>query len=288
MNDRRQDQPEATRAAAANWVVRLCATSTSGAASEAEWLAFEAWLTATPNSRAAYDAALALWLLADRWEAEGIDLNRRNAARPWIRGDARGRGAPRFGPAATLVVGAAMAAALAFVLLAPGAQRASSPAAPPATLYAAAKGERRVILLADGTRLELSGGSRVAVSLDADARRVTMSDGEAAFAVAHDPRRPFIVTVGDRQVRDLGTEFDIRRAGALIDVTVRRGRVEVAGEGAGAGAPVTLGAGRELLHAMGTDVTTVRSISADVRIMPRPSRSHCTTAPPTNTPPSSA
>lgn len=54
--------PATTRSAAADWVVRLQAPS----AGEADWLTFEAWLAGEPGARAAYDEAMATWLLADR------------------------------------------------------------------------------------------------------------------------------------------------------------------------------------------------------------------------------
>lgn len=251
--------PDATRAAAAAWVVGLQAPG----AGEAEWLAFEAWLSDTPGGPAAYDAALALWLLADTHDADGISSLDTGLERAALGGAVvrpRGRGMAVLGLGG---LGAAMTVALALFALHGPVRPARQPAPPAAAVYATAAGERRTVVLADGTRLDLSGGSRLTVNLEPGARRVTMTAGEVAFAVTHDPRRPFAVTVGDRQVRDLGTEFDIRRAGGQICVSVRQGRVEVASTGASGEAPIALGVGRQLLHDEATDVSTVRRVSAE-------------------------
>ena len=258
MSGRGQDRGEGARATAAVWVVRLQAPE----AGEGEWLEFATWLDATPGGREAYDAAMALWLLADDY-AEDADLSpvRRRAWR-----------IPAWTALGGAGLAAGLAALLAVVMIRAPATPVHPPAAPAATVYATADTERRTVILADGSRLDLSGGARLAISLDAHARRVTLERGEAAFSVVHDPARPFVVSVGDRQVRDLGTEFEIRRAGDQIRVTVRKGRVEVADNTAGADAPIALGAGRQLLHDEGTNISTVRSVSADAVMAAKPVR----------------
>jgi transmembrane sensor len=252
MNGQGQGSTE-TRAAAAAWVVRLHAPE----AGESDWLAFDAWLNGELGARAAYDAAMSLWLLADQVkDAPRIDSRRRErilsrrSARIWA---GAGLGLGGLGVAATVVAG--------FILTRPG-QQPVSPGAPAPMVYTSASGQHRKVMLADGSRLDLGGASRVAVSLDAHNRRVTMTGGEVAFTVVHDPNRPFLVTIGDRQVRDLGTEFDIRRAGPQIKVTVRQGRVEVGAQD-GDAASVALGAGRQLVHDETTGVSIVQLVAAD-------------------------
>ena len=271
MSGRTQDLPEATlpeatQAAACAWVVRLQAPG----AGEAEWLAFEVWLRETPGGEAAYDAAMNLWLLADAYDpdragADGHDRDLERGARggvfvgaPWRSMAGRGMAALGLGG-----LGAVMAAGWVLLAVHQPAQPARPSFAPVATVYLTAKGERRAVVLADGTRLDLSGGSRVAVSLEPGARRVSMDEGEVAFTVTHDPNRPFAVSVGDRQVRDLGTEFDIRHTGSQIRIAVRRGMVEVAANNGAKDAPIDLAAGRLLTRDEATDVTTVRTAPVD-------------------------
>ncbi len=211
-----------------------------------------------------------LWLLADGYAAvrdgaESPDRELERGAQGGVFVRSPGRGMAGRGVAALGLGGLVAATTAAWVLLAhhDPTQLAHPQIAAAATVYATGKGERRTVMLADGTRLDLSGGSRLAVALEPGARRVSMSEGEVAFTVTHDPRRPFAVSVGDRQVRDLGTEFDIRRAGSQIRVSVRRGMVEVAAENADKDPPIELGAGRQLTHDEVSDVTTVRSAPAD-------------------------
>ena len=58
--------------------------------------------------------------------------------------------------------------------------------------------------------------------------------GEVLFEVAHDSTRPFRVTVGNSEIRDLATEFDVyRKSNGSVVVTVLSG--QVADQGAGQG-----------------------------------------------------
>jgi len=54
-----------------------------------------------------------------------------------------------------------------------------------------------------------------------------MRKGEAFFSVAHDTSRPFFVTVGDVQVRVVGTKFDVKRGVDAVHIGVAEGVVEV-------------------------------------------------------------
>ncbi len=95
-------------------------------------------------------------------------------------------------------------------------------------------GERRVLLLQDGSRITLNTGTRVVVRYDARARRVRLERGEALFEVNRAPRWPFIVTAGGREIRALGTAFDVRRYGdEQVSITLVEGRISVVPADAG-------------------------------------------------------
>ena len=83
------------------------------------------------------------------------------------------------------------------------------------------------IPLQDGSILELNTQTEVAVELSARTRIVRLIRGEANFKVAHDARRPFIVTVDDTAVRAVGTQFNVRRLAQTIEVMVMDGRVAI-------------------------------------------------------------
>jgi transmembrane sensor len=85
-------------------------------------------------------------------------------------------------------------------------------------------GQRQDVALADGTRIELSGGSRL--QLDRRNPRVaSLEAGEATFHVRHDSRDPFTLHSGDLTVRDVGTVFNVAREGTRLDVQVAEGAV---------------------------------------------------------------
>jgi transmembrane sensor len=82
-------------------------------------------------------------------------------------------------------------------------------------------------VLADGSTVELNGDSRIAVDYTPGVRRVRLLRGEAHFAVAHHPARPFVVVAGDVAVRAVGTAFAVRLAPADVRVLVTDGRIAV-------------------------------------------------------------
>ena len=90
--------------------------------------------------------------------------------------------------------------------------------------------ERRALSLADGSHVTLDADSAIDVSIDADSRRIRLLRGRAWFEVAHEAR-PFTVAVGNAQVRDIGTAFDITKRGDGGDVAVTQGLVELTAAG---------------------------------------------------------
>ncbi|MDB5448785.1 MAG: anti-FecI sigma factor, FecR, partial [Phenylobacterium sp.] len=158
------------------------------------------------------------------------------------------------------IAGAAAAAAAvgAVVLLRAG--DTTSSWATGATVYEAPPGQTREIALADGSRVRLNAGSRVAVRFDRDARRVVMAEAEAAFDVAHDPQRPFLIRVGDREVKVVGTEFNLRRRDGKVVLTVRRGTVEVRPSGQAGAAPTRVAKGQQLIHVEASGHSTLSAV----------------------------
>jgi len=88
-------------------------------------------------------------------------------------------------------------------------------------------GETRVLSLSDGSTVVLGAKSRVVVKFTDRERLVRLTAGEALFDVRHNPARPFVVDAGDTVIRDVGTRFDVNRAGASVRVAVLEGEVEV-------------------------------------------------------------
>lgn len=238
-----------SRQAAADWVVKLAAPD----AAETDWLAFDAWLQAAPGNRRVYDDTLSLWLeldaIAGQHAFESFDppMRSRRYAAP-----------PSTWSAVGAVVAVAAIAVSSALYLGP-----ARPPQAPSAVYATARGKQLSVRLADGTRIDLAGASRLLVRFDEGHRDVTMTRGEAAFTVTHDPRRPFVVAVGDRRVQDVGTEFDIRRGASDVAVTVRRGLVQVKPAAGAAGSVVSVGPGRQLRHQDGSDHSDIENVTPD-------------------------
>lgn len=207
---------DARREDAAAWVVRVEA----GELGEAEAVAFDTWLSAMPENALAFDAALAV---SHAYAAAGEHVARHLSDR---------RARPAVGRRAFLGFGAVAAAAALAVVIAPQFSQSNI------DTYATAKGQRSTIRLADGSTIDLNGGTRLSVSLGRDGRHVSLAEGQAVFDVAHDARRPFLIDVGDRVVRVVGTQFDVRRLDGKLSVTVARGAVEVRPTGAPPARPI--------------------------------------------------
>jgi len=87
--------------------------------------------------------------------------------------------------------------------------------------------ERRSVALADGSLLTLNASTQLDTEWLPHERRVHLIAGQALFRVAGDPKRPFVVTAGERAVTALGTVFDVSLEGSMISVTLVEGHVTV-------------------------------------------------------------
>ncbi|MEL6365981.1 MAG: FecR domain-containing protein [Pseudomonadota bacterium] len=143
---------------------------------------------------------------------------------------------PGAGRAPWRVIAAAVAAAFCAGVLA--LQFALQDAAPEA--YATDIGERRNIVLADGSAVTINTATAVEVAYTRKERAVVLNNGEAFFRVERNRNRPFTVATPYGDVVVVGTAFSVRSTPSGAAVAVLEGTVRVAGEQGGA---VTLGAG---------------------------------------------
>ncbi|WP_445427692.1 FecR family protein [Alishewanella sp. HL-SH05] len=95
--------------------------------------------------------------------------------------------------------------------------------------FETAVGEVSNILLADGSTLSLNTQSALTVAFSAGQRLVTLSRGEVFFDVAKDANRPFIIDTGERQIKVIGTKFNVRKLPheTLLKIAVLEGKVAV-------------------------------------------------------------
>lgn len=90
-----------------------------------------------------------------------------------------------------------------------------------------ATGERRELVLADGTHLHLNTASAVDLRFDTAQRLLILRDGEILVDTASDPARPFRVQTEHGTLHALGTRFTVRREPAHTRLAVFEGRVEI-------------------------------------------------------------
>jgi transmembrane sensor len=200
------------RRRASEWIARL-----NGPCDETDPREFERWYRSSPDHSEAYDRLTAQFEVAGRARRPAPSA----AGSPTAPG--KGRSRPfRYAVAAA----AACAVLLAFVLLA---ARPGPPFSDDQRQFAtlsSTEGESRQFVLADGSEVLLSPGSRVEVALDANQRRLRLVRGEGRFTVAHEAR-PFVVAADSAEVTARGTRFVVRLATDRTTVSLLEGRVDV-------------------------------------------------------------
>ena len=197
---------------AADWIVRQDGEYLS----PGEQMDFATWI-AVPAHRAAYDRQQALWR---RYQQLGA---RQAVAVSPVYRPRRGKNRARALPARRRWVASAIAASLALIFAGyigdwPTRLRAD---------YLTDAGERRTVVLADGSRIQLDGSSAITIDLVGDRRRVRLLQGAAAIEVAPDPNRPFAVETDEGRVTALGTAFALRQNENGSDLTVLEHSVAV-------------------------------------------------------------
>lgn len=119
-----------------------------------------------------------------------------------------------------------------------------------------AVGERRRVMLPDGSALLLDTDTRVIVRFDAHQRDLQLQHGRIRIETAPDPQappRPLQVTTAQGRIRALGTRFDVRVDGRRTALALLEGRLEITPV---AGAPWYLAAGQQAWFDMtGTHVS---------------------------------
>lgn len=177
------------------------------------WRRFVAWEQDPANAAAFREIEASLEIL-DRTKLAQLRLERRKRV-------------------PVLWIGACVAtAALAAVFVTAWPRGAEGPHTLPPETYVTLIGERKKIVLTDGSSVTLNTGSRLEVAFSGAERRVHLAEGQALFDVVSDDR-PFVVEAGGNWTTALGTEFDIRLEAEETSITLLEGRVAVTKKGEG-------------------------------------------------------
>lgn len=197
-----------------------CARLSLGELSSADRAAFDRWIASTPSHSELFDRALQAWqglstiaespeIIAQR--ADALDALRSANRKRWSRQLAMG-----------WQWGVGLAAAVVLIVFTFASTADIKP-----DLYETGLGERRTVVLADGSRLSLDAKSRVSVLYRPDSRELVLLDGRAKFEVAKNPDRPFTVAAGGRTTLATGTAFSVETVGRTLRVVLYEGRVNV-------------------------------------------------------------
>jgi transmembrane sensor len=91
------------------------------------------------------------------------------------------------------------------------------------------KNEQQKLSLPDGTEIFMNANTTISYRKSGflKARNVELEEGEAYFNVIHDEKNPFSIKVGDLNVNDLGTSFNLKVGPKQVVVVVNSGKVSL-------------------------------------------------------------
>jgi transmembrane sensor len=201
----------AVRATASQWLARRDA-----GLSPAEEAELQAWCTADPVHAEAFARYERLW---ERMDGPRQTNTGAHFTRELSQMGSRRRRARRSATALCLLIGLGLGIGMM-------ARRHAPEAIGDTTSMGVIVPKQQV--LPDGSVVEFPASAAFSVDFSSPAvRRVTLDRGEAHFAVAKNPERPFVVRAGGVDVQAVGTAFAVQLGGSAVDVIVTEGRVAV-------------------------------------------------------------
>lgn len=193
----------------------------SGNATDADRDRWRAWRASGPECEAA-------WAFVERVSQRFAPLQ--SAPAPRLAADALQAANQRFARRRTLLLGVAAMAGSGGLLGWAVWQQADwvDPLLSHFADHHTATGERRDLVLADGTQVWLASASAFDQDYRAVLRRLRLRSGEILIQTAADSERPFVVDTAHGRLRALGTRFNVRldEAGGT-QLAVYEGAVEI-------------------------------------------------------------
>lgn len=207
---------------AASWYALLV----SGEARPADWKGWQAWLSAHPDHRRAwqYVESVSQRVLSPLHGAADAKLLATNVGNAQSRARARRR----------LLLGLGVTAGAGMLGWAARPQGPLEGIA--ATLgadYRSGIGDIREFNLPDGSRAWLNTRTALDVAMGGELRRLTLAYGEILVATAHGDPRPFVVDTPQGRMQALGTRYTVRREAGQTFLAVYEGAVEIRTAGHG-------------------------------------------------------
>jgi transmembrane sensor len=249
------DDPQLQRMEQATlWLQRMHAGADDERVVEA-WLD---WCQRDPLNQQAFDELAAVWELSGQLAAPQASRAAPRMPRP-----------RRYALAASL--GAVLVSAIA------GSWWVNRPVQQDvvASELASPTGINTVTTLADGSLLELGGGTRVTVELGPRERRVRLHEGELYVTVRKDASRPFSVDAGLLEAIATGTAFNVLLTEERTTVTVAEGSVDALYEGQAAATPnMRVKSSQQLVYSHASHSAEVRATDPQRAIAWRAGKLH--------------
>ncbi|WP_332302866.1 FecR family protein [Rhizobium sp. GR12] len=189
---------------AAEWIAIL----TSGDATPDDAERLQAWRRMSPSHEQAFVDAARLWktmgpALTGK-HPQGMGLSRRIFI---------GGGAIAASAVGTAFVGSFLGITPSYSALAAD--------------FATARGEQKTVVLADGSTVEMDGGSILSWDFTSHTRALTLGDGAAVFNVVPDPQRAFRLTAENGITTAHAANFAVGHGSDEISVDCLEGQIEV-------------------------------------------------------------
>lgn len=204
---------------------------------DADWDAYETWLTADPRHRLAMNEIALTDRIASERASDVVQLQAiepvtvpSTSRRRWLAG--------------------AVAAAIAVTVGVSNLWHSD-------TIYST-QSQGRQIVLGEGVHVDLAPASRL-IAKGGEPTKLELAEGEAYFDVAHDPKRTLEIQAGNVSVRDIGTQFTVNVAPQTLIVAVAAGQVSVVPDG---GDATQVRAGQQLLARRGGPAPRLTTIAA--------------------------
>jgi transmembrane sensor len=206
----------------------LISSSFSGGLSEEEALVLQDWIASNPSHKEKYQKLQEIWnngiedykiyLMANEtkaWNALKYKLNSNNNAE-----------IKKFKPHNKYRIIYRVSVAAVLLILA-GLGYWYTVSISKKIVYLTASYEQKNIQLTDGSNIALKPATQIELSkgFGKENRTLFMSSGEATFDVKHNSNLSFIVNIGNVNVKDIGTVFNIKKEYEQIKVTVIEGMV---------------------------------------------------------------
>lgn len=219
--------PDYINEQASEWLVLM----QSGEMTAEDQLRFNVWLSEHQDHRQAYQQLRATWQGLSNLSAtaEGRALKHSVSDKPfWMQpGKALSAIMSRLREQLAFRQSLGYLSVVLVSIIAVGLLFTQQPDSSAVNFYATQTGEIQKITLSDGSLITLGAKSKIRARIGEADRHVELIQGEAFFDVAKDASKPFFVAADEVLIEVVGTQFNVLKRHASINVSVLEGIVNV-------------------------------------------------------------